>query len=44
MKSPTGRFNYGNSWGCHFQHFGAREREREKENKALSSMQRWLLP
>ena len=35
MKSPTGRFNSGNSLGCHFQHFGARERE----SKAQSSMQ-----
>ena len=42
MKSPTGRFNSGNSLGGHFQHFSARERERE--SKAQSSMQPRLLP
>ena len=40
MKSPTCRFNSGNSLGCHFQHFGARERE----SKAQSSMQPRLPP
>ena len=31
MKSPTGSFNSGNSLGCHFQHFSAKERVKLKE-------------
>ena len=40
MKSPNSCFNSGNSLVCHFQHFGARERE----SKAQSSMQPRLPP